>query len=65
MEENKVKQNQTPRTYENIGGFEIRIGMAYNYNKALTPDKLEIRLLTEDFELGEAMISKLKEWLSS
>lgn len=58
-----IKQNQTPRVYETINHFEIRTGLAYNYNPKLTPEKLEIRILTEDFDLGEALISKIKEWL--
>ena len=59
----QVKQNQTPRIYEEINGFEIRSGKAYNYNPHLTPEKFEIRIMTEDFELGEVLLEKLKEWL--
>lgn len=58
-----IKQNQTPRSYITINGFDIRAGMAYNYNPTITKQKFEIRIQTEDFDLGEALFSKIKEWL--
>lgn len=58
-----IKQNQTPRVYETINGFDIRAGKAYNYDPNLNKEKFEIRIQTEDFDLGEALLSKIKEWL--
>lgn len=61
-----IKQNQTPREYLEINGFEIRIGKFYNYNPTIEPDKMEIRILykiNDDIENFDALVSKLKEWL--
>lgn len=61
-----MKQNQTPREYFELNGFEVRIGKFYNYNPTIEPDKMEIRILhkiDEDIEQFDSLVSKLKEWL--
>lgn len=61
-----MKQNQTPREYFELNGFEVRIGKFYNYNSTIEPDKMEIRILhkiDEDIEQFDSLVSKLKEWL--
>jgi len=65
-----IKQNQTPREYLDIGGFELRIGKFYDPNENLNGPKMEIRILKpikedDDFALFEALEKKLKEWLST
>ena len=57
------KQKKFNKVYETINGFELRSGKAYNCYPSTTPEKFEIRILTQDFDLGEALLSKIKEWL--
>lgn len=67
----KVKQNQTPREYLEMNGFELRIGKFYNYNPTIDPDRMEIRILRKiddymidcDMDIFFALVSKIKEWL--
>lgn len=67
----KVKQNQTPREYLEMNGFELRIGKFYNYNPTIDPDRMEIRILRKidddmidcDMDVFFALVSKIKEWL--
>ncbi len=55
------KQNQIPRTYEKINGFELRSGKFYDSNEHLNGIRFEIRILHEDLELIEALLIKIKE----
>lgn len=61
----KLKQNQTPRIYEEINGFELRTGKFFNPNEGIagTPPKWEIRILHTDPELIEVLRLKLMEML--
>lgn len=62
--ENPIKQNQTPRIYEETNGFEMRTGKFYDPNEKLNGIKFEIRILSKDPELIEILRSKIKEIIS-
>ena len=61
-----MKQNQTPREYFELNGFEVRIGKFYDPNVHMNGDKMEIRILhkiDDQIEQFDSLVSKLKEWL--
>lgn len=61
-----MKQNQTPREYFELNGFEVRIGEFYDPNVNLNGKKMEIRILhkiDDQIEQFDSLVSKLKEWL--
>lgn len=62
---NEIKQNQTERIYENLKGFELRLGKFYNPNEYLDGIKFEIRILNHNNQLIEVLYEKIKEWLSN
>lgn len=72
IEHREIKQNQTPRSYFDINGFEFRVGEFYDPNKRLNGPKMEIRilkkidddLLDEGMAQFEALLDKIKEWVS-
>lgn len=59
----KIRSEPT-RKYIDIGPFEIRYGKFYNYNPTVQPDKMEIRITSTDFELTDALLEKIEEWLT-
>lgn len=69
----KVKQNQTPREYLEINGFELRIGEFYDPNRHLNGAKMEIRILRKidedaldgDMDIFYALVEKIKEYIST
>lgn len=58
-----IKQNQTPRNYETVNGFEIRTGKFVNPNEHIDGEKWEIRITSTDFELMEVLHEKIVEIL--
>lgn len=61
-----MKQNQTPREYFELNGFEVRIGEFYDPNVNLNGKKMEIRILhkiDDQIEQFDSLVSKVKEWL--
>lgn len=59
----KRVRSEPTRKYIDIGSFEIRYGKFYNYNPTVQPDKMEIRITSTDFELSDALLEKIIEWL--
>lgn len=63
IQEKRIRSEPNRRYFE-IDGFEIRSGQMYNYNLSLTPEKWEIRITNEDFELMQVLEEKIKEMLT-
>jgi hypothetical protein len=58
-----LKQNQTPRIYQDVNGFELRTGKFYDPNEFLNGAKFEIRILHKDPVVIEALREYLMEFL--
>lgn len=50
--------------YFNVGDFELRFGKFNDPNEWSNGEKQEIRILTKDIHLSEALLDKLLEMLS-
>jgi hypothetical protein len=68
----QIKQNQTPRLYFEINGFEFRVGEFYDPNRHFNGPKMELRVLKQidddlldgGIESFNALVEKVKEWVS-
>ena len=58
-----MSQNQTPRIYQDVNGFELRTGKFYDPNEFLNGAKFEIRILHKDPEVIETLREYLMEFL--
>jgi hypothetical protein len=62
-----LRQNQTPREYSELNGFELRVGKFHDPNEYFNGEKMELRILhktDEDIEQFFALVELVKKWLT-